>query len=367
MKVLHRLALFRWIAVVGIGMALTSVADAQTSRISVMINSVSNKGCFDQFLFCRKPDMVVSVTLRQLDGVRVRCPDTAPVVDRDNISTLASCSSRLVDGPVDVVIAISDVDQSHLTDTPIPINKQFNMAPAGSNRNETEAAFQPFQTVVPVLYRGVDADILFTVTTTPVPPVFKSPTLSLSRPSFDPGLGERVLFSNRLVLADDTSTDYPSTTPMNVVVIPPGGAPLNLVTGATINKFFNLDWDGKINGQRAPNGIYTIQTRLNSGGVSSAQVQVTSVPTVFEVSPPTVAAPWNPRAGPLSFPYRLSPQAAVTTRVEGPAAAGSACTAGALPIAVPPHAMNLNAGSGVLDVELKGMNGIFLPSGNYCA
>jgi len=352
-------------------LAYASAACAQTNLVSVTIDSVRNKGCFDQVLFCFKPDMVVSVVLRQMDGVRISCPDTTPVVDFDNIAGLTSCTTRVVDGPVDVIISIADVDQFKLSPAPPPVQKIFNMAPQGSGATASEAVFAPFQTRTPVTYGGVDADISFTVTTTFVPPAFGNSAMTLSKSSFDPSLGETVMASNTLVMtpgvpAGTPSGQYPSTTPVTVVVIPSGGTPFTLVSGLTANKAFNVIWDGKINGVRAPNGIYTIQARLDSGGMASAPVLVTTAATAFDVWAPTMAGPVNPRAGPVGFPYRMSPQGTIVTRVEGPAAAGSACTAGALPTAVPARTLNRPAGSGVLDVELQGQNGIFIPSGNYC-
>jgi hypothetical protein len=107
-------------------------------------------------------------------------------------------------------------------------------------------------------------------------------------------------------------------------------------------------------------------TLLDGAQTISAPVNVLSIPNVFEASRAS-PDPWNSRAGPASFNYRLSPRGIVTRRVEGPSAAGSACTLGPLPIPVPDAPVGpLNPGNSTLSVPVVTPAGRPLPSGNYC-
>ena len=62
-----------------------STARAQMSSVGVTIDSITNKGCFDQFIFCGKPDMMVRVSLQQTDGTLVHCPDITLKANTNNI------------------------------------------------------------------------------------------------------------------------------------------------------------------------------------------------------------------------------------------------------------------------------------------
>ncbi len=64
-------------------------AEAQAARVTVTINSVRNRACIDQLIFCGKADMLVRVALRQPNGTLVACPDTTPIANFDNIGPLA--------------------------------------------------------------------------------------------------------------------------------------------------------------------------------------------------------------------------------------------------------------------------------------
>ncbi len=347
--------------------SLTSNASAQVSRVSVTINTVNSKACVDQFIFCGKADMMVRVGLRQPDGTMTFCPDTTPIVNFDNIGPLSSCSGVPIEPPFDVVISLFDVDESNVPPKPgtsIIIQGQFQLS-----SNSADAVIPWFRLGAgTIAITGPQANLGFTITITPVAPAFQGPTLAASPTSIDPTLGDRVFVSDHLVMSDDRKTTYPAVTHILISVQPLGGASQQ-IANATINGSFNLDWDGKLNGQPAPAGNYVVTATLATGGaMESTQVTIASVPKVFEVQNPPISGAWNPRAGPLNFPYRLNPGAIITTRVDGPAPAGSACAAGtALPIAAPSTSQSTVAGGGSLPVQMKNAGGNFLPSGNYCA
>lgn len=335
---------------------------AQAARVSVTVNSINNRACIDQFIFCGKADMMVRVALRESDGTQRMCPDTVPIANFDNIGPLASCAAILVATPVDLVVTIFDVDERSLPAT-VAIQSEIRLSNSGSGA--TLPWFRLNGT--PQTINGVQAIATLTATVMPIQPAFSTPALAVSRSIIDPTLGDRTLASSAIDTAETPAETYPSGAPMRFSVQSPSGAISNLVDVVARASGFNLDWDGRINGQIVPPGIYQLRTTLLATGQTiSAPVTVTSVPNVFEVERAS-SGPWNARAGPVSFAFRLSPRGTITRRVEGPSAAGNACTLGPQPIVIPDGTVGpLNAGNGTVSVPLVTPAGRFLPPGNYC-
>ena len=88
------------------------MARAQLSSVTITIDSITNRGCFDRIIvFCTKPELTVRIGLRQRDGTIVRCPDTAPATNIDNvIGPIASCAGRRVETPFDLVVSVADAE-----------------------------------------------------------------------------------------------------------------------------------------------------------------------------------------------------------------------------------------------------------------
>lgn len=337
-------------------------AAAQAARVSVTINAVNNRACIDQFIFCGKPDMMVRVALRESDGTQRACPDTVPVANFDNIGPLASCAAVLVATPVDLVVTIFDVDEGTLPGT-VTIQSEIRLSANGSGA--TLPWFRLNGT--PQTINGTQANITLTATVTLIPPAFSTAALQVSRSVIDPVLGDRTLASSAIVTAETPAATYPSGASVRFSVQSPNGAISDLADVVVPAMGFNLDWDGRINGQVVPPGVYQLRTTLLATGQTiSAPVTVTSIPNVFEIQRAS-PDPWNARAGPVSFAFRLSPRGTITWRVEGPSAAGSACTLGPQPIVVPDNTVGpLNAGNGTVSVPVTTPAGRFLPPGNYC-
>jgi hypothetical protein len=336
-------------------------AVAQAARVSVTINSVNNRACIDQNPFCGKPDMMVRVALRESDGTQRACPDTVPVANFYNIGPLPSCAAKLVTTPVDLIVTIFDVDESKLPGT-VSIQSEIRLSASGSGA--TLPWFRLNGT--PQTINGPQASITLTATVTLIPPAFSSPALKVSRSEIDPSLGDQTLASGDIVTAVAPRETYPSGARVRFSVQSPNGAISVFGDFVVPAKGFNLDWDGRINGQVVPPGIYQLRmTLLATGQTISAPVTVKSIPNVFEIQRAS-PDPWNARAAPLSFEYRLSPRGTITRRVEGPSAAGSACTL-APPIVVPDNTVGpLNAGNGTITVPVTTPANRFLPPGNYC-
>jgi hypothetical protein len=330
--------------------------------VTVTINSVNNRACIDQFVFCGKPDMLVRVALRESDGTLRNCPDTMPTVNLDNIGPLASCSAQLVTSPVELVISVFDVDEAKLPGT-VEIQSQIALSDSGGS------ATLPFFRLngLPQLITGTQADVTATAVVTNVPPSFSASTLTLSRAAIDPTLGDRTIASGRIVTAENPAVPYPSGARVRFSVQAPTGAIATLAEGVVPAAGFNLDWDGRINGQPVPAGIYQLRTTLLATNQTiAAPVTVTAIANVFEIERAS-PDPWNSRAGPVSVSYRLSPRGTIARSVEGPSAVGSACTIGPLPVVIPDSSLGpLNAGNGTLDVPVTTASGRFLPPGSYC-
>jgi hypothetical protein len=347
-----------------LALVITSpAAHAQAARVSVTLNTVTNVACIDQFIFCGKPDMMVRVALRQSDGNIVNCPDTTPVANLNIIGPLTSCAGILITTPVDLIVTIFDVNEAKLPGT-VEIQSEIRLSSTGSG------ATLPFFRLngTPQTITGTQAIVSLTAFVTSVAPKFSGNTLQLSRAAIDPSLGDRTLASNSIVTNEATPVTYPSGVQLRFSVQSPAGVITNLADLVVrAAPPFNLDWDGKINGQAVPAGIYQLRTTLLNGGQTiSAPVNVISVPNVFEASRAS-PDPWNSRAGPATFNYRLSPRGIITRRVEGPSAAGSACTLGPLPIPVPDAPIGpLNAGNDTLSVPMVTPALRPLPPGNYC-
>jgi len=339
-------------------------AEAQAARVSITIDSVRNRGCFDRFLFfCGKPDMQVQVFLRESDGTQRMCAGTSPLQNLDNIGPLASCSNVLVTTPFDVLVSLFDVDESKLPGT-VALQEQIRLAPATSGGTAT---IPWFQLSAPVTITGPDATLAFTTSITSVAPAFGSRALTLSRSTMDPSLGDRTLASGAFVLADDPGTRYPTGVRTRFAVRNAAGAAQILGEGTFPAQGFNFDWDGKFNGQNAPPGAYRFEATVAvTGQTISAPLQIAGAATAFEVQRET-PTPWNPRAGDANFSFRLSPRGSIARRIEGPSASGSACTVANLPVPVPDGTIAAQVlGNGTLPVQLATPAGQFLAPGNYC-
>src|SRR5206468_8922317 len=105
---------------------------------------------------------------------------------------------------------------------------------------------------------GPQATITVTAAVTLVKPAFGSNSLHLSQSSINPTLGDRTLASDTVVMSDDGST-YLSGARVRFSVADPSGAVTELATGVVPASGFNLDWDGKINGQIVPAGVYSLR------------------------------------------------------------------------------------------------------------
>lgn len=330
------------------------------ARVTVTIDSVNNRACVDQFIFCGKPDMMVRVSLRESDGTRINCPDTTPIANRDNIGPLPSCASELVTLPVELIVTVFDTNENLLPGT-VAIQSEILLSPNGSGAILPEFRMNGRPQVI----SGPQANITLTATITSVAPAFSASTLQLSRSSIDPALGDRTIASSGpFVTAETPPLQYPEGVRVGFSVQSPAGVIHELAEGVFPATGFHLDWDGRINGQVVPSGIYELRATLG-GKVISAPVTVTSIPNVFEIERAS-PDPWNSRAGPVFFAYRLSPRGTITRRVEGPSAAGSACTLGPQPVLVPDTTTGTLGGNGTVSVPVTTPAGRFLPPGNYC-
>jgi hypothetical protein len=350
------------------GLALAAVAPqpaaAQAARVSITIDSITNRGCFDRFLFfCGKPDMLVRVFLRESDGNQRMCADTTPTRNLDTIGPIASCSNVLVTTPFDVLVSLFDVDEAKLPGT-VALQEQIRLAPATSGGTAT---IPWFRLSAPVTITGPDATLAFTTSIAPVPAAFDSGTLTLSRSTLDPSLGDRTLASGAFVLADDPGTRYPTGVRTRFAVRNAAGALQILGEGTFPAQGFNFDWDGKFNGQNAPPGAYRFEaTVVATGQTIWAPLQIAGAANAFEVQRDT-PSPWNPRAGDANFSFRLSPRGTIARRIEGPSASGSACSVANLPVPVPDGTIAAQVvGNGTLAVPLATPAGQFLAPGNYC-
>lgn len=347
---------------------LRQEASAQFSKVTVTIDSIGNKGCFDQWIFCRNPDMMVRVGLRRPDGNVVYCPDTTPIVNKNYAGPIVACSGRRVESPFDLVVSVFDVDEDALKNSPPAVNIQSEFKL--STDPNLRAAVLPWGGLISGSrsISGPDADIALSVAVVYDPPVFGNSTLNVSAPTFYPGFGERVSFTDTIVFGSAPPDPYPANAHVRFSVVPadPVG-PSEEIGEAWIGSSLNFEWDGKLHGVIAPVGSYWVSAYLPQSGASArAKVEIASSASVFRVQNPALSRPWNPRAGAVQFPYVLSPGGTVTTRVEGPAPAGNACSAGPLLVAAPNQTTNVAAGSGTLSVAMKNASGVFLPSGNYC-
>ena len=245
------------------------------ARVTVTIDSVNNRACVDQFIFCGKPDMMVRVELHESDGTRISCPDTTPIINRDNIGPLPSCAAELVTLPVELIVTVFDTNDSLLPGT-VAIQSEILLSPNGSGA--TLPQFRMNGT--PQVISGPHANITLTATITSVAPAFSASTLQLSLSSIDPALGDRTIASSGpFVTAEIPPLQYPEGVRVGFSVQSPAGVVHELAEGIAPATGFHLDWDGRINGEVEPSGIQQLRATLG-GKVISAPITVTSIPNL---------------------------------------------------------------------------------------
>jgi hypothetical protein len=337
----------------------SGTARADTGRVSVTINNVTNRACIDQKIFCGKPDMFVRTEFRQDNGQRVSCSDTTTERNFNVIGPLTACTGVPVSVPADLTITVFDVDETQLPK--VAIEGEIRLSSSGSG------ATLPFFSLngMPQTIVGPQATATVTATVALIQPMFGSTTLKLSRPAIDPTLGDRTLASGTIVMSDEPTTLYKSGARVRFSVQAPTGVVSTLGEGVVPASGFNLDWDGKIDGRAVAPGVYLLRATLVNGGQTiEAPVTVVAASSGFEASLAT-PDPWNPGAGPALVNYRLNPAGRIAWEIAGPSPTGTPCQVQLLPVIRSGSSGLLLAGNGTLPIPVVTSAGA-LPTGNYC-
>lgn len=337
---------------------------AQLSSVTITIDSITNRGCFDRIIvFCTKPELTVRIGLRQRDGTIVRCSDTAPATNIDNvIGPIASCAGKRVETPFDLVVSVADADESKLP--AIEIQETGRMSDTSSG-DAIVPWFNLGSGVVNI--RGPDADISMHVSIQPVLPGFQSSGLAVNPRSIDPLLGDQVLASTRIV-ERGTTRSYGSGARVRLAAISQSsGAVIDLGEGV-FQQQLNVTWNGRNGSTPMPAGAYVIRATIAATGetVDSPEFTVAASTPNLEI---TRLVDWNSRAGPVDVGYRLTRSGQITARLFGPTALGGTadpCDSSSNPAASAPHSWQSNAGNFAHGVPLLAPNGSFLGDGNYC-
>lgn len=345
-------------------LVLPGVSYAQLSSVTVTIDSITNKGCFDRIIvFCTKPELTVRVGLRQRDGTIVRCPDSAPATNLINVTgPIASCAGKRVEAPFDLIVSIADADESKLPAIEIQETGRLSNASSG---DALVPWFNLGSGVVNI--QGPDADVSMRVSIQPVLPAFQSAGLSVSPRSIDPSVGDQVVVSTQIV-ERGTSRSYASGARVGLVAVSrSSGATVDLGEGV-FQQRLNVTWNGRNGNTPMPAGTYVIRATMSSTGetVSSPEFTIAASTPALEI---TRLADWNSRAGPVDVGYRLTRPGSITARLFGPTALGGAanpCDTSSLPQASASHSWQSNAGNFAHGVPLVTGSGSFLGDGNYC-
>lgn len=334
---------------------------AQLAAVTVTIDSITNKGCFDQFIFCSKPELTVRVGLLQRDGTIVRCRDSAPVKNRDNVvGPIASCAGTRVEVPFDVVVSVADTNEDKLPAIEI---QQTGRLSDSSSGDAVVPWFMLGSGVANI--QGPDANVSMHVAIEAVLPAFSSSGISVAPLSIDPAIGDQVVATTTIVERGSSNSYRSGARVALTAVSRSSGASVDLGV-APAQQRLNVTWNGRNGATAMPPGQYFIRATMAATGESIESRDFSIAPSTpgLEI---TRLSTWNSRAGPVEVGYRLTRQGQITARILGPnpPGGGDVC-ASVLPAASAPHTWQSNAGNFSHGVPLVATDGSFLAGGEYC-